>query len=119
MERLRQFHAAAKLIGLLALLMFIGALLMWLTGSILGVDTLGYIAQAARRARPLATLFWAGMIGFTALYWTNLIDWLIARKRVAAANRAALIETRWRITLMLLIADLVLIGNLPFAAFAN
>jgi hypothetical protein len=119
MGRFRLLRAAGKLIGLLALLMLIGALLMWLTGSIFGADTLRYIAQAARRARPLATLFWAGMIGLAALYWTDLIDWLIARKRVAAANRAALVEARWRIVLMLLVADLVLVGNLPFAALRH
>jgi hypothetical protein len=119
MERIRFLRTAGVLIGLLALLMGVGALLMWLTGTIFGLDTVAHIAQAARQARPLATLFWAGMIGLAAHYWTDVIDWLIAHRRVAAANRAALIAARWRIAFMFLMADLVLVGNLPFAALRH
>lgn len=119
MGRTRLLRATGILLGLLALLIFIGALLMWLTGTTFGAKTVGNIAQAARHARPLATLVWAGMIGLAALYWTDVIDWLIARGRVAAANRAVLIKSRWRIVLMLLIADLVLVGNLPFGALGH
>jgi hypothetical protein len=107
-------RAAAVLLAGMAALALIGALLLWATGTLFGPDTLTSLAGIARRLRPFAMLFWAGVIALAAWRWTALIDWLIERGFVAPFNRATLMSARWRLCALLLLIDLVVIGNLPF-----
>ena len=96
-----------------------GGLLLWVAGALFGPDTLAELGAFARRVRPIATAFWAAAIALAAWRWPALIDWLIARSRVAPANRAALMNERWRLCALLLLIDLVVVGNLPFGLFGH
>lgn len=107
-------RAAAVLLAGMGALMLTGALLLWVAGTLFGPEALVSLAAMARRLRPLATLFWAGAIVLAAWRWTALVDWLIERGQVAPANRAALMNERGRLCALLLLIDLVAIGNLPF-----
>lgn len=113
------FRAAAVLLAGMAVAALTGALLLWVTGTLFGPDTLMSLADMARRLRPVATVFWAALIALAAWHWPALIDWLIAHGRVAPANRAALIGARWRIAAMLWLVDLVVVGNLPSGLFGH
>lgn len=113
-RRSAPLRVAAVLLAGMGALMLTGALLLWVAGTLLGPGVLASLVSTAGRMRPLATLFWAGAIVLAAWRWTALVDWLIERGRVAPANRAALMNERWRLCALLLLIDLVVIGNLPF-----
>ena len=115
----RPRRAAAVLLAGMAALILVGGLLLWVVGTLFGPDTLTEIGVFTRQVRPFATAFWAGAIALAAWRWPALIDWLIARGRVAPDNRDALMDARWRICAMLLLIDLVVVGNLPSGLFGH